>query len=535
MDVGTWFLTPEERGNPATEIDRRHGDQRSWTDGNQIDVLVDGDEYFAALHQELTDLRQGDLVLFTGLEGDGDERLLGTEDSAVALVLRAAVERGADVRGLVWRSHALLYHQGGNLLFSRAINDAGGQVLLDQRVRRWGSHHQKMVVILRAAGEGARDVAFVGGMDLAHGRHDDRYHTGDPQEADLSEDNYGKSPPWHDVQIRVRGPAVADLAYTFRERWEDPNPLDTRNPWRALLQRLARRPERPRPLPPEPEGHGSPGPYAVQVLRTFPARRRAYPFAPDGERSIGRAYVKVFGQARRLIYLEDQYLWSFTAADSLCAALRREPDLFVVVVIPRFPDPDGRLAGGASSVGRRKVYDALLEAGGDRVAVYDVENLAGVPVYVHSKVCVVDDTWMAVGSDNLNRRSWTHDSEISCAILDERRDPRAPRDLDGDAHDARVLPRETRLRLAAEHLDLTPEEIDEVVEPKAWFEALRLRAEALDEWYGRGRDGARPPGRLRPHRPEPVPRLARPLLRWMHAHVLDPDGRPRGLRSGDAL
>jgi len=328
---------------------------------------------------------------------------------------------------------------------------------------------------------------------------------------------------------------VADLAYTFRERWEDPNPLDTRNPWRAVLHRFAKRPSRPRPLPPEPDPRAVDGACAIQVLRTYPARRVAYPFAPDGERSIARAYIKVFGRARRFVYLEDQYLWSFAAADTLCDALRREPDLHVVVVIPRFPDPDGRLAGGASAVGRRHVYDALVAAGGDRVAVYDVENLAGVPVYVHSKVCIVDDVWMAAGSDNLNRRSWTHDSEISCAVLDDRRDTRAPTDPSGRGDGARVLPRTTRLRLASEHAGIPPAELDGVVDPDAWFAALRDAAQALDAWHARGGFGARPPGHLRPHPRERVPTLGRPALTWMHAKLLDPDGRPEDLRERDAF
>ena len=66
-------------------------------------------------------------------------------------------------------------------------------------------------------------------------------------------------------------------------------------------------------------------------------------------------------------------------------------------------------------------------AGRDRVHVFDVENHAGTPVYVHAKVCVVDDTWASVGSDNFNRRSWTHDSELSSAVLDTTRDEREPR------------------------------------------------------------------------------------------------------------
>ena len=52
------------------------------------------------------------------------------------------------------------------------IDAAGGQCLLDMRVRPGGSHHMKLVV-LRHAGLPDRDVAFLGGIDLCHGRRDD--------------------------------------------------------------------------------------------------------------------------------------------------------------------------------------------------------------------------------------------------------------------------------------------------------------------------------------------------------------------------
>ncbi len=67
------------------------------------------------------------------------------------------------------------------------------------------------------------------------------------------------------------------------------------------------------------------GSHAVQVLRTYPARRQANPFAPDGERSIARGYLKALGRTRALVYLEDQYLWGTLVAAALGAALRRSP------------------------------------------------------------------------------------------------------------------------------------------------------------------------------------------------------------------
>lgn len=100
-----------------------------------------------------------------------------------------------------------------NELLSRKINDAGGEVLLDQRVRLFGSHHQKMFVIRRSE-DPSRDVAFIGGLDLSHSRRDDADHAGDPQ-AVAMDPRYGKRPPWHDAALELRGPVVADVLAVF--------------------------------------------------------------------------------------------------------------------------------------------------------------------------------------------------------------------------------------------------------------------------------------------------------------------------------
>ena len=107
---------------------------------------------------------------------------------------------------------------GANAEFVRRIGEDGGQVLLDARTRRGGSH-QKLVVV-RPPGSPGRDVAFIGGIDLGHSRNDDSRHPGDPQVMEFP-GSYGPRPPWHDIQAEVRGPAVHDLEHTFRERWYD--------------------------------------------------------------------------------------------------------------------------------------------------------------------------------------------------------------------------------------------------------------------------------------------------------------------------
>jgi len=59
----------------------------------------------------------------------------------------------------------------------------------------------------------------------------------------------------------------------------------------------------------------------------------------------------------------------------------------------------------------------------------------GTTVYVHSKAAIVDDTWLTVGSANLNEHSLFNDTEVNVVVRDEE------------------FVREARLRLWSEHLE----------------------------------------------------------------------------------
>ena len=518
--IVSWFLGDGDRANPATDL-------RTFTIGNLVQPLVDGRGYFARLHAELNATEPGDQVYFLDFRGDLDE-LLDGPDSAVGDVLGRAARRGVKVFGLLWRSQpkALRQSEEANAEFVREIGDDGGQVLLDARTRRAGSHHQKLVVI-RHPGAPGRDVAFVGGIDLGHSRGDDSQHHGDPQVMEFP-DTYGPRPPWHDIQAEVRGAAVHDLEHTFRERWYGSSVLDLPSPVRQLYDRAYHMgATTSRPLPePVPDESMPRGTHAVQVLRTYPARVRRYPFAPLGERSIAHAYRKAFARARSLVYLEDQYFWSRPVARLIASALRRNPGLHVIAVVPRYPDNDGPVTRMPGLIARHDVVRACAAAGGDRFGVYDLENHEGTPVYVHAKIVVVDDVWAMVGSDNLNRRSWSHDSELSIGVLDSDPDLREPRDPAGLGDGARVFARDLRLRLCSEHLDRGPGDVDDLLSPAGVVAAFRRQAGALAAWHEGGGTGGRPPGRLLPHRtcrPTTVQRYwAAPLYRL----VYDPDGRP---------
>jgi phosphatidylserine/phosphatidylglycerophosphate/cardiolipin synthase-like enzyme len=233
-----------------------------------------------------------------------------------------------------------------------------------------------------------------------------------------------------------------------------------------------------------------------------------------------------------LVYLEDQYLWSTEVAHLFAEALRANPRLHLVVVVPRVPDQDGAIAERPQYVGRHQALETCRAAGPGRVHVFDLENVEGTPVYVHAKVCVVDDVWISVGSDNFNRRSWTHDSELSSGVLDTTRDEREPRDPAGTGYGARVLARDLRLRLAREHLGraVDGDEDEDLLDPEDFVATLERSAAALQEWHDGGRVGPRPAGQLRPHRPEQLSPLTRLWATPVYRLVNDPDGRPLRLR-----
>jgi phosphatidylserine/phosphatidylglycerophosphate/cardiolipin synthase-like enzyme len=520
--VADWFLSESERGNGSTRLS-------AWTEGNAVRPLVHGRVYYAALAKALAAAGDGDSVHFVGWRADADE-LLAEGGPTVVEALTAAARRGARISGLLWHAHTGVVGSqlGPNRTLARAVNRAGGEVLLDQRVRPIGCHHQKMVVV-RYRDRPGDDRAFLGGIDLDHGGRDDADHHGDQQSVG-PDPVYGPTPALHDVQLELEGPAVREAEETFRERWQNPAPV-SRLPWHVIPDRLHGLPRTTSPLPPASPAPPAAGTCAVQLLRTYPRRHSGYPYAPRGERSIALAYTKALGRAEQLIYIEDQYLWSFDVARIFAAALQRSSRLHLIAVVPRRPDNTNRFFVQAAKLGHTEALAMVREAGGDRVQVLHVENVAGRPVYVHAKLCVVDDVWAAVGSDNFNTRSWTHDSELTAAVVDSERDQRAPADPGGLGDGARRFARELRLQLMREHLDL--DEDDDLVDPVRAADTVRKSAAELDAWHDGGRRGPRPAGRLRGH---PVGKGGRLPTRhsWFTAPLyrsfLDPDGRPLDMR-----
>jgi phosphatidylserine/phosphatidylglycerophosphate/cardiolipin synthase-like enzyme len=154
-----------------------------------------------------------------------------------------------------------------------------------------------------------------------------------------------------------------------------------------------------------------------------------------------------------------------------------------------------------------------------RVGVFDLENNAGTPIYIHAKICIVDDTWFTCGSDNFNLRSWTTDSEFTCAVFDT-----TPGAADGGS--AGSVAHDLRRRLWAEHLGIRPDDA-RLHDPADGLGLWTASADALDQWHRRGHPAERPAGRIRRHRVEPVTRMQRLWAEPIRRLAVDPDARPR--------
>ena len=255
----------------ATRLgDSRHPGSRASTEGNLVQALwIHGADVLRRARPPAPPItRAGDLIMFTDWRGDPDERPRRLRNRSRARVVRSRAPGVVVGDDLAVALGPAAVQRGAEPEPRSDINRAGGECIRDMRVRPGGSHHQKFVVV-RHAHHPERDVAFVGGIDLCHSRRDTAEHLGDPQRQPMS-DVYGPRPPWHDVQLEVRGPAVGDLEFCFRERWDDPTPVSL-NPAYRLADGLRKDDDDPSTLPDQGPDPAPTGAQVVQLLRTYPA------------------------------------------------------------------------------------------------------------------------------------------------------------------------------------------------------------------------------------------------------------------------
>lgn len=396
---------------------------------DRVALLIDGDAYFRAFRAAVAQAKHSVIIL----GWDFDTRLETVRDSPtdpypsrlddflrVILAQRPALH----VYVLNWDYHMIYALEREWLSRYKLSRLRRFHFHMDDDHPVGASQHQKVVVVDDA-------VAFVGGFDLAKCRWDTQEHRPhDPRR------NYDDPSclPFHDVQAAVSGEVARSLGELARERWTratgermSPPPADLAgDPW-------------PRYLKPEMAS------VPVGIARTEPqhgGRREV--------REVERLHLDSIKAARRFIYIETQYLTCNRVADALADRLKEPGGPQIVLIL--HPNSGGWLEQHTMDVLRERVLRFLREAdrhGRLRVYYPHVPGLTDQCIVVHSKVLIIDDEFLRVGSANISNRSMGFDTECDLAI-----------EAAGDAGRSHAIAA-FRARLLAEHLGASPESVAE--------------------------------------------------------------------------
>lgn len=337
-------------------------------------------------------------------------------------------------------------------------------------------HHQKIVVIDDA-------VAFCAGIDLTLERWDTRAHEHDNRHRRTAGRGYG---PRHDVGLAVDGAAARALGEQALARWETATK-------QSLCQVEAKHSAWPSKLRPSLRN------VEVGIARTVPELLDR----PE-VREVEALNLAAIAAARHTVYVENQYLASRTIVEALAARLAEDDGPDIVVVLAR--RGNNPLERGTMDSARHRLIRLLWEADEHgRLGIYWPVTEGDAPIYVHSKVLVVDDRLLRIGSSNLNNRSMGFDSECDVALEAQPADPE---------HDE--LRREIasfRDELVAEHLGVSVGELAEAIGEH------RSVLRAIEALRGDGKT-------LRPFTERTVADEAGPLA---ENDLMDPDHVPRSL------
>jgi phosphatidylserine/phosphatidylglycerophosphate/cardiolipin synthase-like enzyme/uncharacterized membrane protein YdjX (TVP38/TMEM64 family) len=397
---------------------------------HRVALLVDGEAYFRAFHAAALKAERSITIL--GWDFDSrtrlhlDEERPGDAPAQMGELLNWLVRRrrSLHIRVLNW-DYPMVY---GTDRETRPLYGLGWtperrvHLRYDDTHPFAGSQHQKVAVIDDA-------LAFAGGIDFALKRWDTPEHRGRDERRRVEGTDY---PPVHDLMVAVDGDAAHALGGLARARWR-----------RATGEKL--HPCKAPSGDPWPEG------IRVDIENVEVGIARTQP--PDGDapavREVERLYLDMIASARRSIYIENQYFTSPAIADALARRLVEEDGPEILLVLRLLSH--GWLEEHTMHVLRTGLLKRLAGAdrhGRLRVCYPHVPELAeGCCLDVHSKLMIVDDQQLRIGSSNLAKRSMGVDTE--CDLLVESR----------GRSDVTQAIRDFRVRLMAEHLGREPAEV----------------------------------------------------------------------------
>ncbi|KAF4322415.1 hypothetical protein BBO99_00000244 [Phytophthora kernoviae] len=451
-----WFLTEEEI--TASRGGAPRNDLSTYTTGNDVTTYTVTKEFFDAAFQDLSDTGEGDRVMLTAWSTDlipFQPDVDGGNKSNFHDVFSGVIDRGGSFHALVWAnileaSQNTNVRDGINAIPASSTTGEKPIFLFDDRMRTTASsHHQKTLIIAPANSTNSDDhpVAFVGGIDITSDRWDTMYHNVSSLREVTGINTAYQG--WLDAHVRIHGPAAKDVAANFLGRWNSgylptqnlaDDLLDFENPPYTGLTPLNYT---------SSTTNSSLGHQNVQILRTYSCKYKHYKeFAPHGESSLFQARIKALKNAKNFIYIEDQYF--VLVPELLDAILEVMPTIQRLIVVVQHLDTTLKTTGY-----EKYLFDMVApiqQLYPNKFQMYSTKR--DLQLYIHTKIVVIDDVYLSVGSANWNRRSMTSDTELGANIIDDL----AIKSPDGIA--VLKTARDVRIRKFRELTGLSYEELD---------------------------------------------------------------------------
>lgn len=285
----------------------------------------------------------------------------------------------------------------------------------DRSPYAFGSFHEKLVLIDNSCG-------FLGGMDISVNRWDTPDHL---LHSDIRKRGEEKYLPIHDAQVIFTGPLLEKMRIMMQARL---------NPSYVPIEQF-----------PEHE---------ISI-------KTPYPFIEDTIGSLSRTdpalnafeiealYIDAILSAKKIIYIENQYFTCLPIAKALAQQLERPDGAQVVIILPR--DYIGSFERAVYINGRNKVKKILEKSNKfHRLGFYYPsipDEGEGQFLKVHSKIMIVDEEFITLGSANLNFRSMRVDREMNMNI-------------EANDYESKKFIKNIFLSLICEHLGIQLEDYD---------------------------------------------------------------------------
>ena len=275
------------------------------------------------------------------------------------------------------------------------------------------SYHQKFIAI-------DNKTAFVGGMNVKSTDWDTHKHavfeprrmefdssTSDREDvaAKKSDPDLG---PRKDYMVFLRGPVVRDVVDLFHKRWK------------YLLGQGVEYSKNSSDFSLPDKIQSQPEDVEVQLTATLPD--------PLNENAIWESQVNAVRHANHFIYIEDQYFRAPLLFNAIVDRMLEKPKIKLIVVtkpVNEWTDPGCRWTYEANILFKDAVGDRYLPV---QLRSFDTHVTLGIDetdaefrdMDVHSKMLIVDDVYMNVGSCNKNNRGLLYEGEANVSILNRK-------------------------------------------------------------------------------------------------------------------